>query len=445
MDDARILLNDSTLSPTHYALRIVPHDMNQLHILERDSSLIISYYPFEFEPISEEPDTSNGSCRSNNLIEECNETSVVDENSPVIYPIYVYWPISRSIPLDVEYDYCYDAFLPDNLDVRSTITGRLMTYDNRLGSVVPLGNIKLKYYQYYVFTKTTYTDENGYFTLKNATGSKPLSVILNNDKFAVRDSITSNIISISLGNLENYVSSMNYAYIAMSNSFSLDVFKAASYYFYSSNGLLSQVTRYDATGSSLDIYAINHSGEYLGCFYNHTTPYVCIWNGYNPGYYDGASSKIFGTVLHELGHATNRATVGQSQMINTDKVIKESFASFFGWYNVKEYYSRIAVSHSIVNEICTQGRQSWYPGTSSNINYTPLFIDLYDDYNQRDSLGSYCNLDTVTDVPVSVVLNFALGPTSFSNVYYPLASLIGTYYTGVEYSAFIAPYGLFLP
>ena len=130
-------------------------------------------------------------------------------------------------------------------------------------------------------------------------------------------------------------------------------------------------------------------------------------------------------------------------MSQTDTVIKESFASFFGWYNVYQYYSSVAITHQIVNNICTQGRQTW-TASSSNINYTPIYIDLFDNYNQHTYSSIPYNQDPISGVPINTIINFALGPTSFHNVYYPLASLIGSYYTGSEYSAFISPYSLFL-
>lgn len=461
LQDISDLLGVDNLSPTHRAIRIVPKNMNQLHDLERDSSLLILYHPFDYSPMPEDPLESYSADMFSSNITDCIDSMNEDFES-IIDPIFVFWPLSKTIPSDLNYSVCYEAYLPSDsefdsfvsgtfsrnnrLDNIANITGCITVYDNRLHDYVPLANARVNYYKFYIFPASTTTDSLGNFTLNNATTYRELSVELKNQKFVVRDSLTSNVASIALGNLDHYLSDGNYADISLSTRFTTDVFKAAQYYFFGSNDALSEVSLYDSTGNVLDIYAINEPNGSVGGTFTYPSssqPYICIWNPYQ-GNYTSASSKIFGIVLHELGHATHYTIFGHSQYLNTDKVIKESFGAFWGWFNVKEYYSDIISSHEDVHNYCTEGRQKWIPDGISSSKYTPFFIDLYDDYNQNVLLGSTYNDDTIAYVPVPTIINFALSTTSFQNIYYPLAAYIGQYFTGAQYSAFVAPYNVFL-
>lgn len=77
----------------------------------------------------------------------------------------------------------------------------------------------------------------------------------------------------------------------------------------------------------------------------------------------------------------------------------------------------------------------------------PFYIDLYDNYNQYDSLLPLhrFNNDPISNVPLSIILDYALGPKAFYYVYLSMLSYIGTYYSGVDYMTFTAPYSSFMP
>ena len=133
-------------------------------------------------------------------------------------------------------------------------------------------------------------------------------------------------------------------------------------------------------------------------------------------------------------------------MSSIPSVIKESFASFVGWYDVLYYYdSYVHGDHEIVNSICTQGRQSW-THNSGNLNYTPLYIDLFDDYNQHLELNSSYNIDTIENTPISFIVDCSLGPSNFQTVYNNISSGVAEgYFTSNDFSTFINPYSIFLP
>lgn len=462
IDDASIALGIDSLAPTHRAIRILPKDIKQIHSLEEDTALTIFYHPFGYQPLPESFNPATEALTPATIIEDCGEF-VLDDNTTTfdIFPLYVLWPISYPIPNDIDYTFEYYAYVPkvaelaslniessSNNNRSSIMHGCLTVFDNRLGTYVPLSHARIHYQVSSIFSLTAITNSNGLFTMYYPKVDGFVSIELANTKFSIRDGNTSNVASLFLSQLSTFITENNYINIQLPTSFVTDVFKAASYYFYGSNDVLDGVTKYDATNNTIDIHAINADGAYLGCFYSYSEsstnePYIDIWNPYVSNY-SGASSKVFGTVLHELGHASHFATIGHSQMQSCQIAIKESFSSFFGWFNVKEYYSSIIVSHATVNDICTQGRQYWYPTTTNNFNYTPIFIDLYDNYNQHYLLGSTYNDDPISSFPTSSIIQLAMGLSTMNNLYYTLYNYTGINYTVSEYNTFIQPYNVFV-
>lgn len=453
LDDMKSALNDESLTPTHKAICITPADLNQLHEIERDTTLLILYHPFNYRRIADDPvstssisvsgrESTTGDCV------ECNECLLLEEDndSIEIYPIFVFWPVNQEIPHGVHYEFCYDAYIPDNNEGEqrpTSIVGRLMAYDNRLAQYTPLGQVELQYYRTNQQLATTVTTSTGYFSLINPQSSTSMTILLKNGRFVVRDSLTTAVVTYFIDDISNFTAN-NYMSVNIAASFYLDVYKAAQYYSYMSNSMLNQVTRYHSTGNSIDIHAINNPSQLgkLGVFVYSPSPHIKIWNAYLSDY-SGAASKVFGTVNHELGHASQYATIGHDQMLGAEQVVKESFASFFGWYNVKEYYSDVVISDGTVHDICTQGRQQWVPLTTINHDYTPIFIDLYDDYNQRVILDNQYNRDPISNVPITAILAASIDKTTFQAVETQLFGYLGVYYGMAYYEDFIEPYSCF--
>ena len=105
---------------------------------------------------------------------------------------------------------------------------------------------------------------------------------------------------------------------------------------------------------------------------------------------------LFGTVAHELGHAAHFA-YNQSYYHKVNKFIKESWAQFaFYFLTDAEYKDLGADVYSLYQRPVIIGgkkyfepnlyynQQSWYLDNNVTRNriYSPLFVDLYDDFNQ---------------------------------------------------------------
>ncbi len=437
----------SQSNPTHTILRIYIDTPEQLQAIERDTSVMIFHYCSPSDSESYSPVHYSPSEKGYTYVCDANEAPAID-----LYPIDVYWPIGKRIPRDYRYRNTGDIFIPYfSLSVEDEralqplyVNGQVRAYDNRLNQYMPIAYARLKYYSRVagVLTiKYSATDSLGYFTLHKPDPITLIELILENPRFSIRENNTSTVKSFVIDDIGG---NTGFKQEDLGSDFFLDVYRAASYYFYNENSLLNQVTKYNPQ-ESMSIFAVNNpdpSNNYLGLFsYGGASPYITIYNAYGSDY-SGAASKVFGTVLHELGHATHYMTDGYAGLYSTETVVKESFASFFGWYNVMEYYSAVAPNHSTVHSICTQGRQSWTP-LSTNLNYTPFYIDLYDNYNQNLYYLN-ANVDTVSSVPVSALLNMSFGHTTFQSVYNELSTYIGQYFTASEFNTFTSPYSIFL-
>lgn len=444
------------LSPTHRVFRMRCKDLSLMHSLEKDSLVYIFYQQTgnDVVALAEKPYEDSSMIG----LKECNDSPSPIDSLICDTSFYIILPIDYSIREDIETEFLYDTFIPQEFNKKEQndrfdeitpayVTGVLQSYDNRLGQYIPLAYVRVSYLSTYmgspVFAFTT-TDAFGGFRLDcpYLQSPSPLTFTFVNSKFIVRSGLSPMVYSFTYNSLSDFLpSTSTHFVINRPIDFICDVYKAAQYYFYRYNDLLSTITRYDTTGKIIDIFAINSldtENEYLGYFMPSDDPYIVIYNPYVLNY-TGACSKVFGTVLHELGHATHYATVGKSNMNATESIITESFASFFGWFNVSIYYASVASSASVVNQICTQGRQNW-TATCSWVDYSPFYIDLYDDYNQKLYLGSAYNNDPISNLALSAILSLSLGPQEFRNVYYPLAAYIGSAFTGSEYTAFVEPY-----
>lgn len=454
IEEARVMFKDSSLTATHMALRIIPENMDQLHRLEADKSLIIQYHPFGYELLPDPSDwitIETGEPVRGNMVNECETACKLKEDTRQPSPIYVLWPVLKPLPDNLNYQLLFNVYsgstrdlnLPDPEPIPS-ISGFLRSYDNRLGQYMPLRNVRVECQTAFDLIYD-YTDENGHFTLFDADSDHSIIVKLQNDKFVIRDGETSNVKSFALDINDYFYENLNKDYgVDLPTSFCLDAYKGAEYYFYEENDLLDCIPIYDTLGVSIDIHAIDYpdSVSYIG-YGSNTNPYIKLWNSYKTNY-TGASSIIFGHINHLLGHASHIAYAGYSYMNNTDFMIIESFASFVAWYNVYQYYC--PTNQYLADFICWQGHQTWTPDLEDYYERcrTPLYVDLLDVFNQHTQL-TYYNDDPISDVPIPFIISCSLGTQSFQSLCDSLQTGIGLYYTSNELSRFLAPYSVFLP
>jgi hypothetical protein len=127
-------------------------------------------------------------------------------------------------------------------------------------------------------------------------------------------------------------------------------------------------------------------------------------------------------------------------MKSIDRLLQESFANYAGWYLTEKYYANIGYVSSPREDISGQARQiSWTSKTEGEMGYySPLFVDLVDNFNQAVYFGSSYNNDMVKGVHYSVIMRIARESTDWASC----RSILEEYetFTGQDPESFLAPY-----
>jgi len=145
----------------------------------------------------------------------------------------------------------------------------------------------------------------------------------------------------------------------------------------------------------------------------------------NGGGREYASDEIFSTTIHELAHTTHWRVMnlGPVQFFQVSANIRESWAVGVEWRITSlEYRSRGIANYGTENyEISASyplDRAYQYWTRNLNATYTPLFIDLLDNFNQSSGDSSLPN-DPITGYTLlgieSTFLKHTYGLSSLSN------------------------------
>lgn len=103
------------------------------------------------------------------------------------------------------------------------------------------------------------------------------------------------------------------------------------------------------------------------------------------------SQKIFGTTLHEIGHSSHieLMNAGLIQYSQVEPIIYESWANAIEWYLMRMEYQEMGfpdfADANIGNECYIREwshDQKHDKELESNPEYSPIFIDMVDDFNQ---------------------------------------------------------------
>ena len=427
---------------------------------------------------------------------------------PILYAV---WPLEKSLPDDLEYVIDYEVFLPYNasLPTRSAealnvleskavvealgymaiipastdltralpperetyanFSGQLLAYDNTIGRNVPVASLGLRASLGSKMSNVGVTDSNGRFTIRFAASNMPridvnhygsITVSLNvnyadhavtaSPKWRITNENSTNLASVSMNAV---VSDMGVPATILPVSSKNAMQRAANYFFntqtYFPKPYLSDWIRIIANPNPNSTPDGNYTG---GVFYfpnsgssNNSNTFIEIWNNSTP------DADVVGSMLHELGHFAHYWN-NNSRYRNTLRFIKEAFSSYSGWYLTHEYYRSLGrpiysdediTSHGLYDG---QSQQMW-DKTSSRI-YTPLLVDLTDNYNQRAYYGYFNPADfpndNLKDVPASVIWNIIINSQDWTQFKTKLQSYSGTgtgkYYTLADYNAWITTF-----
>ena len=448
------LMNLKDVSASHWAISISPINLSQQRALERDSTILISYIPFGYDIAQGLNDSMCGDvCIEEDCQQflDCDSLSVSEEITPSI--LYAIWPVGKQVPDSLDYSIEYELYLPsyysDNhmpseaevilekealylvginadegltkadeprqpaySDGRDGRQGYVKVYDNSICSYVPLPDVKVQIGVAGVPMLSQYTDSDGFFAFSITSPiSYSLNFILQTGDWTITEYGSSAAVIVNAGRVRDYwpSSSDTFAIINLSGNNTTTIQRALSSL--RNNGCNN--TPYWTLSPNMEItYNDNvHPSGYLGTF----TPSTRDINIY----YQNSSKRLIGTVIHEVGHAIQMESKGSIDLYYLNpKILRESFASFMGWYYGCQYYVDLGIYSSFpVTDITGNNRQRWHKtDTTIYRNYSPIFIDMVDARNQHVSSSSPYPYDLLSGCPLPIIKDLAMSKTSIEDI-----------------------------
>ena len=280
-------------------------------------------------------------------------------------------------------------------------SGRITMSDDVLG-VVGVEGAKVRANRWFT-TYEAITDANGYFWM-NSTFVNPCnySIIWERADFDILEG----------GTFANFQAEYNGPkqsggwYLNIDGGRSLmyaAIHRAAHYYYYQQNVL--RTPRNGSFFSRLSISAYdweqgNSNGDAL------TSGFLKSWLDF-PDIRIFKPSRgpyaIYSTTIHELAHASHWA-MNRENFRNTDDVIIESWARVVQWTFTNEEYNSVRPNWN--NGI--QGIDPTFQDGIANV-YTPIFIDLIDDFNQSINISSSLPNDDVSGYTIRQMEDVLVG------------------------------------
>lgn len=437
---------------THLAIKFYPRNSDEIFKIKEMDCISQSYIPFGFNIAKKSLQTDQIKNKLSSLNDtnphqvllkaseidaqtNCLTTAEIDDRYVTLPVIYAICPIDFVIPDEIEHDVCYALSIGDIIQPSPpTLPLKIVSFDSLLGRNVPLNKIKISA-QFGSISANTYTNSNGianictqiYGVPSQNVGDITISIVLETDKWIInRSSTNSAATHIVLGTVRELWPSfafnpVTYNHILTSENKEFEAHRALDYYYYDNHPLAESIS---TSENGVTVHCVSESSnDYLALTYPSTKNIII----YNSNY---SQNVIIGTSLHELGHIRHYAKIGNSDTYSNSvqRIVKESFASFIGWALGEEYYlSKGFVKPYQPYHINSNHRQNWYRG-SYNADYSPLFIDLVDDYNQGLSNGSL-PFDEIESVPYPFIDNIVNTHYTLDEVFNHLHNFAGIYFS----------------
>ncbi len=436
------------LAPTRYALRIYPKIEEEQWQVETMRDVQVSYIPFSFSQLtpdelvkaerSKTRSTANIFPEKSPYTVTYNYTESTDGGPtgpqtfqlPILYTV---WPVHKPLPADLEYKMDYEVFLPRASSLNKEVgrilggeaiamtqggatrafastmslqnvrvNGNVYTEDDQLDKNVPLENFIIRHQNGSSITESV-VSLSGYYSLDVdmyipgsplPTINVPLTFVYQDPySFTPRWRITSSSSThaLTVSKTVQYppgaspVQYWNDVVLTSSSRQENEILRAVSYFYNNQNNF-----NRSSISTPVRIIANSEPNSNLNSI-GGTFGYPSTINIYNKGVSNG---EVIGTTMHELGHFTHYQ--GSNLYSSSDEFLKEAFACYVSWYLGQEYYKSVGWIHPGGDTmIVGDTYQTWYKtydysyiwnGKPFFSNwYSPLFIDLTDNYNQGEN------------------------------------------------------------
>lgn len=404
------------LQPTHSYICFMPANEEDLGLLKNDSTLILFDYPLNCDNMG---DSCTETAYSHQYCVVPAGKKLPDVSHKVIYNVFQPQTegLSDSSGLvrfyqDLEYE---SARITGNLDEEKTEIdskgsgwipkGTIRVWDDLLGCYIPLAHVNV-HARCFTHVETTLTDENGNFRMKTFRNRVNYSIKWENSFFTIRNGS----LLQAWYNGPKMKGDWNLDIGSGKSLMFATIHRAAVKSFYGDN--LGTARPALKNGARTKICYID--GEGKGEFWGDWTsggilPDIKIW-GKSEGVYK-PTNKIFGSTVHELAHQAHSQYVGNIKYWEASKIIRESWADAVEWGLSNDEYHKLGIKFDNPVAITynhyfnTQNRWPFVTDKS----YSPIFIDLVDQLNQRLIIGKGYPNDMVTGYSLSYLNYVILG------------------------------------
>lgn len=409
--------------------------------------------------------------------------------------MYVVWPCDKPLPDELDYKIDYEVFLPRSAaQTRSTglgaeamrlleleavcraegvartrgefelikqefpkvRTGTVLTYDNKLYENVPMAHLCVQF-SYGTNIYTVYTDADGYYTsgveLFNAT---TYSFILSHNFWKIVRGESVVPITISKGTVGSTILSGSVIpveprpkeIILSADYLDYHIHRAVDYFYHGAH----EITKHYYDGAGITIHSMKEphlDGQTIAEFYYNPNAniraYLTIYNADTENHWYYTDAMYLSGILHEFGHFCQYSERNRqySSYVASHKLVRESYASYVGWLLGTKYYTeRGYYLPTGGTDITANENRSWTKNTTieNGGHYSPLFVDLVDDYNQNPNKTNIYNYDAIHGVPNLVITKVAKEATTWASCKNILRSFVGQYYTSEELEEYFEPY-----
>jgi hypothetical protein len=431
--------DDEDIKTTHYYVRFLPKDYQELDFLEEDTSLILFDYPLDRKIMKGGSYYHDPQIPADQVTWQYTVVPVDYTFNKVKYEIiaelYLKDGKQKKLKSSKYNSICYEEIEKLSLKLTGNYTedsdqslkstffpsGTIMVYDHVIQGYIGLYGAKVRMVDWFTVREVS-TNYSGNFSTNTSFANVDYSIKWETNDYDIRsgtwaqaytttvdanESTSPWILNISAGNLHFGFATVHraafrfhYEYIGgMRRPGTLGKLKFCVY-------------DSDGTGSNWGNW------DFTGIF-----PDVNIW--LKKGTSWRSSNTIFSTTIHEIGHSTHISTLytHEVKFLFVDIIIRESWANAVEWYITQlEYFSRGKTNYDVPDSpIGEDHMQTW--NKNSDKDYTPLFIDLVDDYNQSLSrnYGNKCPYGGTFDGKYCYLGNVPSGETPFiynGNLYY---------------------------
>ncbi len=408
-------------------MRIKPADESQLDSLQSDTNLVLWSYPLNYEI------KTNGTYY--------HDPTVPDGELTWQYCVV---PVNYQFPVGLDVQQIYQVFIPptdggdfyealedkayeiagvgsedDGKGSKWTPSATIKAYDDEAGAFLPLAGVLVRA-RYGTNVATATTDQNGFCRMTRQ--------FKKNVNYSIKwETAYWDIRNGALG--QAFYNGPN-----MRGAWTLNIAKngrsilfatahRAAYKFFYGNCL--GIRRPTLTFGKTKIGVIDNSPSWgAGCCWGTWSLFGALPDILVASPHSSRTDAVFGIVIHELAHQSHLLFVNKVTYIQLAKEIHESWAAAVAWAITNHHYRTDL--HNYTNGYYTFNKsyQSWPAGYNFGNNryscYTPLFIDLMDDYNQRIELqNSAYTDDRISGYTLSYIQNNILvssyGLSSFRN------------------------------